>query len=71
MEKKYPVTLEAARVNVHLTQEKAAELIGVSKKTISNWETGISLPGLKYIKRIEQVYERPYDYIIFLPKVTL
>lgn len=71
MENKYPITLEAARVNVHLTQEKAAERLGVSKKTIANWEAGVSLPGIKYIPKIEEVYKRPYDYIIFLPPNTL
>lgn len=32
-----------ARVKSGLTQEQAAEALSVSRQTISNWETGVSL----------------------------
>ena len=35
--------LKAARVSAGLTQEQVAEKIMVSRQTISNWETGVSL----------------------------
>lgn len=38
--------LYAARTDAQLSQESIAELLDVSKKTISNWESGISLPNL-------------------------
>lgn len=38
--------LKAARLNAGMTQEQVAEKIMVSRQTISNWETGKSLPVL-------------------------
>lgn len=35
--------LRDARKNSGLTQESVAELLGVSRQTVSNWENGISL----------------------------
>lgn len=37
------ITLRAARVNAGYTQMEAANKIGVSKESISNWERGVSL----------------------------
>lgn len=34
------ISVEAARVNAKLTQEELAEKMGVSRKTICNWESG-------------------------------
>lgn len=38
------ITLEAARKNVGLTQEKASKLLGVSAKTLGNWENARTFP---------------------------
>ena len=35
--------LKEARSHAGLTQEEVAEAIQVSRQTISNWETGVSL----------------------------
>lgn len=34
------ITLAAARVSAGLTQEQLAEKMGVTRKTITKWETG-------------------------------
>ena len=34
------ITLKAARVNANLTQQEVSDKLGVSKHTITNWETG-------------------------------
>lgn len=60
------MTLKAARINVGYTQEQAAEKIGVSSDTISNWERGKCFPGVPMLKQIEKVYGVPYNDIIFL-----
>lgn len=57
------ITLEAARRNVGLKQSEAAEQIGVNKKTISQWETGKSVPKSDKIPIICEVYKRHYDEI--------
>ena len=32
-----------ARSNAKLSQEQAAEALGVSRQTVSNWETGVPI----------------------------
>lgn len=60
------VSLKAARVNANLNQTEAAKKIGVTRDTISNWETGKSSPSVVQFKTIEQVYGISYDSIDFL-----
>lgn len=60
------MTLKAARINVGLTQKQAADLLNVSKDSVSNWERGKSFPDVPILKRIEKIYKIPYDDIIFL-----
>lgn len=59
------ITLKAARVNQRLTQREAAEKIGVTKDTVSNWEREKSYPNAKDINKIVEVYKIDYDDIIF------
>ena len=61
------VTLKAARTNVGLTQQEAADKIGVTVDTMSSWERAKSFPNALQIRRIEEVYGVPYDNLIFLP----
>jgi DNA-binding XRE family transcriptional regulator len=61
------MTLKAARVNAGMTQNEAGKAIGVTERTIANWEKGKSFPNVFQIKKIENVYSITYDQIIFLP----
>lgn len=61
------ITLKAARVNSKLNQSEAAKMLGVSSKTLWNWENGKSFPNIKMIQKIEKIYKINYDDIIFLP----
>lgn len=62
-----PITLKSARVNKNLTQAQAAEKIGITKDTLSNYERGKSYPDVPIIKKIESVYGVSYSDLIFLP----
>ena len=62
------MTLKAARVNKNLTQIEAAEILGISKDTLYNYESGRSFPNVQIIKKMEELYELSYDNINFLPK---
>lgn len=65
------VTLRAARVNAGLGQKTAAAALGISNKTLCNWEKGNSFPDAQQIKAICELYRAPYDDIIFLPTNSL
>lgn len=59
------ITLKAARVNAEMTQKEAAEHIGVTEYTIFNWEKRKSFPSIKYLQKIEQVYQVQYADLSF------
>ena len=60
------MTLKALRVNKDYTQKTAAKKLGVTQKTLSNWENGITFPNQKQIEAICEVYGTSYDYINFV-----
>lgn len=62
------ITLKAARVNVDLTQKEAAEKLGVSIKTLWNWENGECVPPSDKIDPICELYDIHYDNLIFYSK---
>ena len=62
------LTLKQARQLADLTQEQAAERIGVTKYTILKWEKGRSFPNAEQIGLIEKVYGLPYSMIMFLER---
>lgn len=59
-------TLRALRVNRGWTLDDACVIIGVTKDTLSKWENGKTFPDVPMIKKIEDVYNTPYDKINFL-----
>lgn len=65
MEKMEKMKLVSIRVEKGLTQKEAAKLIGVSHKTLMNWEKGNTYPNQKQIEKICLVYDVPYDFINF------
>lgn len=63
--KDWKISLEAARVNAGLTQTEAAEAIGVSQVTISNWETGKTSPKMSIVPTIADLYKVPVQDLLF------
>ena len=63
---KLQISLAAARVNAQMTQEDVAKRLRVGKRTIINWEKGISIPSFADINMLSQIYGIPVDNI-FLP----
>ena len=62
----FQISLAAARVNAELTQEEAAEKLGVTRQTIRNWEKGKIAPRVPELDMLAKVYRISKDYI-FLP----
>lgn len=61
------ITIRAARVNKGLTQVQAAELLGISKDSLWNYENGRSFPDIRVVKKMEEVYGISYNNLVFLP----
>ena len=65
------ITLRAARVNAGFDQKAAADRLGVSNKTIGNWENGITFPPADKIPALCELYGVSYDQLNFLPTSSL
>lgn len=67
MKNKQGLTLKEARERRGMKQTEAAEKLGISRDTLSNYERGKSYPDVPVIRKIEQLYGIPYENILFLP----
>ncbi|WP_159634709.1 helix-turn-helix domain-containing protein [Erysipelothrix anatis] len=56
--------LKEARSHMGLRQEDVADAIGVSRQTVSNWENNRSLPDLRSIVEISDIYQISLDDLL-------
>lgn len=56
--------IKKARQDKGLTQEAAAEALGVSRQTISNWETGRTYPDILSVIRMSDLYAVSLDRLL-------
>ena len=59
------MSLKALRVNAKMSQQEAAQKLGVSQKTLCNWENGNTFPDQRMIEKICELYGVSYDFINF------
>jgi transcriptional regulator with XRE-family HTH domain len=50
------VSIKALRVNAELSQQEAADKIGVAPRTLQNWENGVTYPTAVQLVSICSVY---------------
>ena len=55
--KKIGAFLKQCRKEKNLTQEQLAEVLGVSARTVSRWETGTNMPDLSILVELAEYYE--------------
>ena len=65
LEKKFQISLKAARVNANLTILKAAKAIGIGKDTLIKWEKKPSAIPTIWLSKISEVYGISLDCIFF------
>ena len=56
--------LKSARNSIGLTQEQAAEALGVSRQTISNWENNKSYPDIISVIKMSDIYSVSLDHLL-------
>ena len=64
-------TLAKLRKERKLTQQELADLLHVTNKTISKWETNTTAPDIDTLKRISQVLNVPVDVLLGNSKLTV
>lgn len=53
------ITFEAARINAHLTQKEAVKMLGISLKTLQNYENGVTKPNWDTLNKMSTIYKIP------------
>lgn len=56
--------IKNARLEKKITQEQVAELLGVSRQTISNWENAKSYPDIISVIKMSECYDVSLDYLL-------
>ena len=64
------ITLKALRVNAEMTQEIAAEKLGITSRTLKNWESYSSFPTAPQLMKICTVYGCDIGDIFFPEVLT-
>ena len=57
-------TLKQARAEAELSQEEVAEKVGVSRQTVSSWETGKSYPDIASVLALSDAYGVSLDSLM-------
>lgn len=56
--------IKEARLRAHLSQEKVAELIGVSRQAVTKWESGQSAPNTENLFKLAEILGTTVDLLI-------
>ena len=56
--------IKLARIELDLTQTQLAEKINAKQKSISRYETGVSLPSVKTLVKIAKILKKPAGYFL-------
>lgn len=54
--------IKEARKAVKMTQQELADRMGVSKSTVSKWESNTNIPNVKVITEISHILNKPLNY---------
>lgn len=56
--------LKEARMKMKFTQEMTAELLDVSRQTISNWENEKAIPDIISVIKLSEIYDMSLDDLL-------
>lgn len=62
--RKFSETIKRVRKERGLSQQELANIIGVKKTSISNYETGYSTPNFKLVHKMAELLELPLSYFL-------
>jgi transcriptional regulator with XRE-family HTH domain len=65
--------LRAARERAGLSQSSVAQEMGyaaASKSSVSDWENGVRIPSLLYLRRLSELYSVPLEVFTEPPRTT-
>ncbi|XCH78886.1 MAG: helix-turn-helix transcriptional regulator [Candidatus Dehalobacter alkaniphilus] len=60
---KFTISLKAARINAEKEQDEVAKYVGVTTKTIQNYENGKTIPAYDTVEKMCEFYGIEMSYI--------
>ncbi len=57
--------ISACRVNAGYTQKEVSKLVGVSEKTVVDWENGNTAPKMESAQKLSELFMVPLAYMDF------
>lgn len=58
------VRIRNHRMDCHLSQEKVAELVGVSRQAVTKWESGQSAPSTENLFKLAEIFGTTVDLLL-------
>ena len=62
--KKLGKKIKLARVDLEMNQTEFAKKIGAKQKSISRYETGLSVPSIATLMKVAKVLKKPASYFL-------
>jgi transcriptional regulator with XRE-family HTH domain len=62
--KKLGKKIKISRIELDLTQTQLAQKINAKQKSISRYETGVSVPSIQTLVKIAKVLKKPAGYFL-------
>lgn len=62
--KKLGKKIKMARIDLDMNQTEFAEKIGAKQKSISRYETGLSMPSIATLMKVAKVLKKPASYFL-------
>ena len=62
--KKLGKKIKMARIDLDMNQTEFAEKIGAKQKSISRYETGLSMPSIATLVKVAKVLKKPAGYFL-------
>jgi len=62
--KKLGKKIKLARIELDMNQTEFAEKIGAKQKSISRYETGLSVPSIATLMKVAKVLKKPASYFL-------
>ncbi len=66
MDNSFGLYLVSLRKKNYLTQDELADIIGVTRQAISNWERGVTLPDVQFVLPLAKILDTTAERILFM-----
>lgn len=56
--------IETLRIANKLTQQELANILGVSKQAVCEWERNNRIPRIQTLRKLSDLFHKPIDYLL-------